>query len=396
MNTQPNITELLNQYECCVIIPTYNNGKTLSRVINGVLTYTASIIVVNDGCTDDTSEILQGFSDLQIIHLAKNKGKGNALHVGLKKAEELGFDYAITIDSDGQHYPDDIPLFINVLNNAENKNLVLIGGRNLNADGMPKKNTFANKFSNFWYWAETGEKLFDTQSGFRLYPVKKVNALRLFTTKYEFEIEVIVKASWAGIEVKNIPIRVLYDPNERVSHFRPFKDFFRISLLNTWLVLVALFYIKPYNLFRKIKKKGLKKFFIEDFLGSKDSNLKKTLSITLGTFIGISPFWGFQTFLSIFLAQVFKLNKTISFAFSNVSIPPLIPFIIYGSFKTGGFLLNKKFTLHLDNISSNFDVKAHTEHLWQYVVGSFALATICSVLFGAIGYGALIVFNKEK
>lgn len=146
----------------------------------------------------------------------------------------------------------------------------------------------------------------------------------------------------------------------------------------------------------KNKKKGLKKFFIEDFLGSKDSNLKKTLSITLGTFIGISPFWGFQTFLSIFLAQVFKLNKTISFAFSNVSIPPLIPFIIYGSFKTGGFLLNKKFTLHLDNISSNFDVKAHTEHLWQYVVGSFALATICSVLFGAIGYGALIVFNKEK
>lgn len=258
MNTQPNITELLNQYECCVIIPTYNNGKTLSRVINGVLTYTASIIVVNDGCTDDTSEILQGFSDLQIIHLAKNKGKGNALHVGLKKAEELGFDYAITIDSDGQHYPDDIPLFINVLNNAENKNLVLIGGRNLNADGMPKKNTFANKFSNFWYWAETGEKLFDTQSGFRLYPVKKVNALRLFTTKYEFEIEVIVKASWAGIEVKNIPIRVLYDPNERVSHFRPFKDFFRISLLNTWLVLVALFYIKPYNLFRKIKKRAKK------------------------------------------------------------------------------------------------------------------------------------------
>lgn len=79
-----------------------------------------------------------------------------------------------------------------------------------------------------------------------------------------------------------------------------------------------------------------------------------------------------------------------------MSIPPLIPFIIYGSFKTGGFLLNKKFTLHLDNISSNFDVKAHTEHLWQYVVGSFALATICSVLFGAIGYGALIVFNKEK
>lgn len=392
-NSTSEIQQKLTNFKCCVIIPTYNNHKTLARVIDGVLEYTNNIIVINDGCTDTTKDILANYDALHIIHLPKNKGKGNALDIGLHKAEELEFEYAITIDSDGQHYPDDIPLFINELEASSNKNLLLIGGRNLNADGMPKKNTFANKFSNFWYWAETGKKLFDTQSGFRMYPVKAVNKLNLFTTKYEFEIEVIVKASWSGVEVKNIPIRVLYDENERVSHFRPFKDFLRISLLNTYLVFVALLYIKPRDLIRSIKKKGLKKFFYEDFLASDDSNVKKALSISLGTFIGLSPFWGFQTFLSIFLAAAFKLNKVISFTFSNVSIPPFIPFIIYGSLKIGGFLLGKEFSLNLNQIDTNFDIKTH---LLQYVLGSFTLAIIGATVFGFVGYATLLTYKKAK
>lgn len=387
-----NTNSLLAQYKCCVIIPTYNNGKTLLRVIKGVLAYTQNIIIVNDGCTDNSSNILQDFPNLVIISLKKNRGKGNALHLGLKKAEELGFEYAITIDSDGQHYPDDIPLFISELHQSKNKDLLLIGGRNLTAEGMPQKNTFANKFSNFWYWAETGGKLQDTQSGFRLYPVKKVNLLRLFTTKYEFEIEVIVKASWQDTVVKNIPIRVLYDEEERVSHFRPFKDFVRISLLNTYLVLVSLLYIKPRNLWRRIKKKGFKKFFLEDFLGSNDSKLKKSLSVALGTFVGISPFWGLQTVLVLFFAQVLKLNKIISFGFSNVSIPPMIPFIIYGSLKIGAILLSKNFSLNIDEITTNFNIK---EHLLQYIVGSFSLATICALLFGVLSYGFLMLLKNK-
>ncbi len=387
MEIEPN--KLLKKHHCCVIVPTYNNAKTLARVINGVLNYTNDVIIINDGCTDNTKEILDKFSYLTIIHFKKNQGKGNALHIGLKRAEELGYNYAISIDSDGQHYFDDIPLFINELEKSKNKKLLLIGERNLSADGMPKKNTFANKFSNFWYWTETGQKLSDTQSGFRLYPVKEVNSINLFTTKYEFEIEVIVKASWAGIKVKNIPIRVLYDEKERVSHFRPFKDFFRISLLNTWLVFVALVWIKPRDFFRRLKKKGFKKFFYEDFLGGNDAPLKKALSVGLGIFIGISPFWGFQTFLSIFLAHILKLNKTISFAFSNISIPPMIPFIVYGSLKVGGFLLNKEFILNFDQIAVNFDIQQHAGYFFQYIIGSFALAIFFSLLFGAISYGVL-------
>ena len=391
----PNLSEIkqkINILKCCVLIPTFNNDKTLRRVIDGVLEFTTNIIVVNDGSTDATQDILSSYTQIKSIHLEQNIGKGNALKLGLKKAEEFNFEYVISIDSDGQHYPDDISLFIEELFNSENKNLLLIGARNLKANGMPRKNSFANKFSNFWFWAETGKKLTDTQSGFRLYPVKKVNKLKLFTTKFEFEIEVIVKASWSGIEVKNIPIKVLYDASERVSHYRPFKDFVRISLINTWLILIALFYIKPRDFFRKFKQKGFKRFFYEDFLGSQDSKLKKSLSIALGTFIGLTPLWGLHSILAIFLAIVFKLNKVISFAFSNISFPLFIPFIIYASLKIGGLLVGSEYSLKLHQIDANFDI---TTHILQYILGSFVLAVCVSVLFGFIGYVLLSIFSSK-
>ncbi|MET2985334.1 DUF2062 domain-containing protein [Aureibaculum conchae] len=392
MQSTEEITQKIADFNCCILIPTYNNQATLDRVIQGVLFYTKKIIIVNDGSTDCTKHILSKYPKLTQIHIEKNKGKGNALQLGLQKAEELGFDYAISIDSDGQHYPDDIPLFINELQASESKNILLIGARNLNAQGMPRKNSFANKFSNFWYWAETGFTLQDTQSGFRLYPVKEINRIKFLSTKFEFEVEVIVKASWNGIEVKNIPIRVLYDPDERVSHYRPFIDFVRISAMNTWLFIIAIVYIKPRDFYRKFKEKGFKKFFKEDLIGSADSDIKKSMSIALGTFIGISPFWGFHSILAIVLAAVFKLNKVISFAFSNISFPIFIPFILYGSLKMGGFILGRT-SLEFNQIDENFKIGVY---LVQYIVGSFALALVMAVLFGFIGFIYLQLFSNKR
>jgi len=249
------LSEKFKTLKCCVIIPTYNNYKTLQQVIEGVLIYTKDIIVVNDGSTDSTSEILLQFPQIQQINLLKNKGKGNALRQGFKHADSLGYCYAITIDSDGQHFPEDIPAFIEALENEENKEVLFIGARNMTQHGVPKKSSFGNKFSNFWFWVETGTRLQDTQSGFRLYPLFAMKKLKFYTRKFEFEIEAIVKAAWSGIEVKNIPIKIHYELEDRISHFRPFKDFTRISILNTWFVLVTFLYIKPRNLFRKLKKK---------------------------------------------------------------------------------------------------------------------------------------------
>ena len=249
------LSEKFKRLKCCVIIPTYNNYKTLQHIIEGVLVYTEDVIVVNDGSTDVTAEVLENFPQIQQINLLQNKGKGNALRQGFKHADSLGYRYAITIDSDGQHFPEDIPVFIEALEVEENKEILLIGARNMTQHGVPKKSSFGNKFSNFWFWVETGIRLQDTQSGFRLYPIFAMKKLKFYTRKFEFEIEAIVKAAWSGIKVKNIPIKIHYELEDRVSHFRPFKDFTRISILNTWFVLVTFLYIKPRNLFRKLKKK---------------------------------------------------------------------------------------------------------------------------------------------
>lgn len=238
-----------------MLIPTFNNDATLSRVLNDVLYYTSRIIVINDGSSDNTADILKGFPQVEVITFNENKGKGEALKAGFRKALELGYVYAVTIDSDGQHFPDDLTVFLNALENKgpHDGELLVIGSRKMDDPTVPEKSSFGNKCSSFWYWVETGIKLQDTQCGYRLYPLKLVNELNLYTSKFELEIEVIVKAAWKGVNVINLPVKVLYDPEERVTHFRPFMDVARITLLNIWFVGVMLFYIKTRNFIQKFR-----------------------------------------------------------------------------------------------------------------------------------------------
>ncbi len=233
----PSFTDL----RVCVIIPTYNNVATIATVITDILKYTSNIIVVNDGSTDDTANIISAFEGVAIESYQPNRGKGMALRRGFKKAIEMGYDYAVTIDSDGQHFAKDLPVFIEKLRN-EGPALIM-GARNMDtADNVPGKSSFGNKFSNFWYKVETGIELPDTQTGYRLYPLEPISKMRFFTRKYEFEIEVIVRLAWAGVKVSSVPITVYYPPKEeRISHFRPFKDFTRISVVNTVLVTICFF-----------------------------------------------------------------------------------------------------------------------------------------------------------
>lgn len=384
------VKDAISERNICVLIPTYNNEKTLKRVIDGVLDYTDNIIVVNDGSTDSTSEILKNYTQITVLNLPANKGKGNGLKTGFRKAKKLGFDYAITIDSDGQHYPDDIPVFVEALIN-ENEDVLFIGNRNMSQDGIPKKSSFGNRFSNFWFWFETGIKLEDTQSGYRLYPLHKIPK-KYFTPKFEFEIEIIVRTAWRHVPVKNVPIKVLYDPAERVSHFRPFKDFTRISILNTILVTITLLYIIPRNFVNNFKKKSFKRFIKEDVLESEGTNRIKAFSIALGVFIGFSPFWGFHTLLVISLAVLFKLNKVLAFVASNVSLPPFIPFIIVASLFLGSpFVYGNSDFL---NQEWNFDLVKN--NILQYVIGSLILASTMSVITGIVTFLFLNKVNPEN
>jgi glycosyltransferase involved in cell wall biosynthesis len=245
----------MQQRKACVLIPTYNNGGTLRDVVERVLPFCADVIVVNDGCTDHSAEILASFGErITVVDYGCNRGKGYALKQGFRKAKSKGFNYALTLDSDGQHFPEDIPLFVNEL--EKHPNALIVGSRNLNQENMPSGNTFANKFSNFWFKVQTGIDLPDTQTGYRLYPLRNMSGLALLTSRYEAELELLVFSAWRGTDLIPIKINVFYPKGEeRVSHFRPFWDFFRISVLNTVLCVVALVYGWPSRLIRKARRR---------------------------------------------------------------------------------------------------------------------------------------------
>jgi len=226
----------------CVIVPTYNNAGTIIDVLDRLQPYIDDIIVVNDGSTDNTQQLLETYPNpITIVSYPKNGGKGHALKKGFDRALDMSFTYAVTIDSDGQHYPEDLPRLAEAM--KQYPDALIVGNRKLIQDNMPGKNSFANYFSNFWFMVQTWQYLPDTQTGYRVYPLTELKGLDLLTSRYEAELELLVLSAWSGIELESTPIHVYYPPkSERVSHFRPVYDFFRISILNTVLCLACLVY----------------------------------------------------------------------------------------------------------------------------------------------------------
>ena len=391
LNQNFNIKERLAALHCVVLIPTYNNAGTLLQVIDAVHQYTDDIMVVNDGSTDSTTELLASRPEVRVISYTKNRGKGYALKMGLREAARLGYAYAITIDSDGQHYADDIAVFVAAA--EQQPDTLFVGARNLQAENMPQRNTFANRFSNFWYWAETGIKLTDTQSGFRLYPLAKLAKMRFITSRYEFEVEVLVRAAWRGLKVANIPIRVYYPPEgERVSHFRPARDFTRISLLNTCLVLIALLFYYPWRFLHALTWANVKRFVQRNITQSPESNLRMSLAIGLGVCCGILPAWGYQMWIALGVAQVARLNKVLAVVASNISVPPMIPFILFGSYAIGCRLLGNPIALLFSEVT--FD--SVMVNLWQYLLGACVLALLAGLAAWLISWALLGIFRKGK
>lgn len=381
------------ELKACVLIPTYNNAGTLADVLTKVLAYTDDLLVVNDGSTDNTIEILKQFPQVHAINYSPNKGKGVALRTGIKEAAKLGYDYAIAMDSDGQHYASDLTLFLDAIE-AQPQSLI-IGARNLNQENVQLKSSFGNKFSNFWFWVNTGITLPDTQSGYRLYPVQALAKKNYYTRKYEFEIEVIVRAAWSGVPVTYIPISVYYPkPEERVSHFRPFKDFSRISLLNTVLVLIALLWVKPRDFFRLLlKKEGIKTIWKTIFIRPEETNHTKAASVAFGIFMGIVPVWGFQLAIGIPAAIFMRLNKALFIIAANISIFPFTPFIWMASLITGKWLLgNKEWIVAW----KDFTLQRFMQEGLAFFLGGTVLSIAAGIVAYVVTYVLLLLFRGKR
>ena len=257
------ITVGVEENEVCAVIPTYQNAKTLLKVVADVHRVVNTVFVVDDGSNDGTAALLDKATGNErpekVLTHPKNCGKGAALKTGLTYARQQGFRYAVTVDADGQHRADDIPALLKAM--EEEPDALAIGNRGLQHENMPAKSTFANRFSNFWFALQTLQRLPDTQSGLRIYPLRRLHGLRWMSARYEAELTLLVFSAWAGVKLLPVPVSVYYPPrDQRVTHFRPGHDFTRISVLNTLLCFLMVVYGWPRIFCRQIAR-GVKGVF---------------------------------------------------------------------------------------------------------------------------------------
>ncbi len=247
----------VEENEVCAVIPTYQNAKTLLKVVADVHRVVDTVFVVDDGSNDGTAALLDKATGNErpekVLTHPKNCGKGAALKTGLTYARQQGFRYAVTVDADGQHRADDIPALLKAV--EEEPDALAIGSRGLQHENMPAKSTFANRFSNFWFALQTLQRLPDTQSGLRVYPLRRLHGLRWMSARYEAELTLLVFSAWAGVKLLPVPVSVYYPPrDQRVTHFRPGRDFTRISVLNTLLCFLMVVYGWPRIFCRQIAR----------------------------------------------------------------------------------------------------------------------------------------------
>ncbi len=225
-----------------IIIPVYNHGKQIGEVVRKAWQLNLPIFVIDDGSTDATQEALGSLDGITVLRHPENQGKGAALLTGFKAAEAQGHDWAVSLDGDGQHHPEDAENLLQAVQDGER--CLVIGkrqGMEENAN-VPWTSRFGRGFSNFWVWAAGGPLLADSQSGFRLYPLPEALHLDVQARRYQFEVEVLVKARQQGLAVREVPIRVVYQPKGvRVSHFQPWLDFRRNTTTFNGLIWKRIF-----------------------------------------------------------------------------------------------------------------------------------------------------------
>jgi len=372
-----------------VVMATYNNAGTLAKVLAGVRAHApGTMIVVDDGSTDNSAAILKAERDIDVVHVMPNRGKGHALRKGFERARALGFTHAITIDTDGQHDPSDIPAVTQAI--MAQPDAMVMGVRNMDQASVPGRSSFGNRFSNFWFKVETGITLNDTQTGFRGWPLKPLEGKRWLTDRFGFEVEAIVKMAWSGTPFAQVPVRVRYDFPERVSHFKPFLDFSRISVLNTWLVTCALIWFWPKRL---LLQGGLWRVIKAEAVRPEESSMRKACAIGFGFFMGIVPIWGLQLLVGIPLSYALRLNRVLFVAAANISLPPMIPLILFASYRMGAPFAGAD--AYMPDSFDELSLAGIRAHVMQYVIGAVLLALTTGGLGVAISFPILRVLRKR-
>ncbi len=375
-----------------VVVPVYNHGATLRQVVAGVLAVHPEVLVVDDGSTDQGMQTIANLP-VHIRGHAENLGKGAAIRTAAQAAESLGATHIVTIDADGQHDPVDLPRFFAAI--ANNPLAVIAGARNFETDNVPGSSRFGRCFSNFWLRVQTGRKLQDAQSGFRAYPVALFTHLRFTENRYSFEVEVLVRSAWAGLDLLDVPISVHYPPRgQRVSHFHKIVDNARISWLNTRLTLRS---ILPWP-HRRIIERHNKTTAIsvihpvrsmQILLREKTTPRGLAQAGFLGVFLGTLPLLGIHTMVILLAAGFMNQNRIAAVAASQLCMPPFVPALCIevGHYLRHGVFLTE-FTLQTLGHQA-------LDRVWEWVLGALVLAPVLATLVAGITFVAAWIVRKR-
>lgn len=369
-----------------LVIPVYNHGTTLREVVAQAIDSGLPVLVVDDGSTDGGTHSLSGLS-CRIERLPVNQGKGSAILAGARIASEEGYRAILTLDADGQHNPDDAGLLVQAGREGRWPTVV-IGARRMTQATVPGSSRFGRSFSNFWVKLETGMELRDTQSGMRLYPVKELLSLRFHRTRYDFEIEVLVKLLWAGVAVRELDVRVHYPPpEERISHFHKWRDNWRLTKLHSALITRRLLPLpnrrlidserqSPSRIAVKNPWRTLKNLFYES-----SSPFWLAVAVWMGIFLGALPLLACHTLVIIYVAHRLHLNKIAAVAASQFCMPPVVPALCI---EAGYFLRTGEFILDLS--WERWLLEIHLR-LLDWLLGSLLIGPLLGFV------GAVIVYH---
>ncbi|XTP68552.1 Glycosyltransferase involved in cell wall bisynthesis [Parelusimicrobium proximum] len=368
-------------YKPLVVIPLYNHSRTLPLVVTGVREYFADILVVDDGSTDDAADTIRTLGVKAITH-ERNRGKGFAIRSAAAYARKHGFTHILTIDADNQHFASDLK---KVSDKAkETPFSIIIGKRDFNTDNVPGSSKFGRSFSAFWARLQTGKKIEDIQSGLRAYPVMLFDYLKLKESRYSFEMEIVIRAVWAGFGVEEIPVSVYYPvKSERVSHFNAFWDNVRISILNTKFTIRAMLPI-PHRKYRRDEDDNIVsvnpfRVVIEEFK-KKGNPMKLGLSAAWSVFWGTLAVPGLRTMCLMVGIGYFNLNRPVGLTMDKLALIPVVPAVCI---EVGHFMRYGKWLTNFNFTTLGYQAP---QRIWEWVLGSLVVAPVFAVAVGIIVY----------
>jgi glycosyltransferase involved in cell wall biosynthesis len=376
-----------------VVIPVYNHRKTVRDVARRALEQGFPVLVMDDGSSDGSFEAVEGLP-LARRRLPVNGGKGSAILAAARFAAGWGYQAIITVDADGQHDPADAGLLVEAA--CANWPAIVVGARRMETENVPRSSLFGRDFSNFWVRLECGRSLPDTQSGYRLYPVELLQSTRFISRRYTFEIEVLVRGSWAGLTLLSVPVSVYYPPgDERISHFHKLKDNARLSCLHTFLVTRALVPWPHRRLFRPQQGEEMPSIFhpLRYFkaLSLQHSTPRElAAAVWVGIFLGSLPIIPFGIAAIIYASHKLHLNKLASVGASNVCIAPFVPFACV---ELGHYFINGSFWYEFNRHTLLGELHLR---LWEWLLGALVVGPLLGMLGAMFTYLLVSSYRRRR